>query len=483
MLAVLLFSGTVYEFAINCLIFSFNNKKDLKMKRITLLILTYICIVSGEIDSVVAQSTQPQQNTIHLLNGKNLDSWYTFIKDRGKDSDPKNVFTVKDGILHISGEEWGCITTNEEYSNYKLVVEYKWGTKTLGSRAGKARDSGILFHSKGDDGGYSGTWMHSLECNIIEGGTGDFIVVGDKSNDFLLTSSVAPEKQNGSYIYQSGGEPVTVNGGRINWNGRDPNWKDEENFRGVNDLTNPFGAWNRLECIVKGRDISIYLNGTLVNHAIFSRPDEGRIQIQSEGAEIFYRKIDLTPLPVTPYYIPEGYKSIFNGKDLSGWKIHGTEKWYVNNGELICESGPDKKYGYLSTDKTYKDFTLDFDFKQEADGNSGVFVRSDIKGTAITGWQVEVAPTKMHTGGVYESGGRGWLIQPSAENEKALRQGEWNHMRIKVEGDEITSWLNGIQMVHLKDVKFGTGKGHIALQIHSGGGIKVRWKDLYIEEL
>ena len=162
-------------------------------------------------------------------------------------------------------------------------------------------------------------------------------------------------------------------------------------------------------------------------------------------------------------------KSIFNGKDLSGWTIYGTEKWYVNNGELICESGPDKKYGYLSTDKTYKDFTLDFDFKQEADGNSGVFVRSNIKGTAITGWQVEVAPTKMHTGGVYESGGRGWLIQPSAENEKALRQGEWNHMRIKVEGDEITSWLNGIQMVHLKDVKFGTGKGHIALQIHSGG--------------
>lgn len=91
----------------------------------------------------------------------------------------------------------------------------------------------------------------------------------------------------------------------------------------------------------------------------------------------------------------------------------------------------------------------------------------------------------LHTGGVYEAGmdGRGWLLQPSPENEKALKQGEWNHMRIKVEGDEITSWLNGIQMVHLKDTKFGTGKGHIALQIHSGGGIKVKWKDLYIKEL
>ena len=298
------------------------------MKRIILVMIAGFCIMTGGIGSGFAQSTQPQQNTIHLFNGKDLDGWYTFLQDRGRDRDPKNVFTVKDGILHISGEEWGGITTNKEYSNYKLVVEYKWGTKTIGSRAGKARDSGILFHSKGEDGGYSGIWMHSIECNVIEGGTGDFIVVGDKSNDFLLTSSVAPEKQNESYIYQSGGEPVTVNSGRINWNGRDTNWKDEENFRGVNDLENPLGEWNRLECIAKGRELTFYLNGTLVNHSLFSRPDEGRIQIQSEGAEIFYRRVDLTPLPVTPSYIPEGYNSIFNGNDLSGWKIHGTEKWY-----------------------------------------------------------------------------------------------------------------------------------------------------------
>lgn len=173
---------------------------------------------------------------------------------------------------------------------------------------------------------------------------------------------------------------------------------------------------------------------------------------------------------------------LFNGKDLSGWNIHGTEKWYVDKKELVCESGSDEKYGYLSTDKTYKNFILDLDFKQEANGNSGVFVRSNIKGTAITGWQVEVAPVGLHTGGVYESGGRGWLIQPSPEL-KDIKQGKWNHMRIKVEGDEITSWLNGIQMVHLKDAKFGSGMGYIALQIHSGGGIKVRWKDLFIKEL
>ncbi|GAO43243.1 3-keto-disaccharide hydrolase [Flavihumibacter petaseus] len=176
-------------------------------------------------------------------------------------------------------------------------------------------------------------------------------------------------------------------------------------------------------------------------------------------------------------------KKLFNGKDLSGWNVHGTEKWYVDNGELVCESGPDKQYGYLSTDKHYKNFILTLKFKLEANGNSGVFIRSGIEGTKISGWQVEVAPPDMHTGGIYESYGRGWLIQPKPEDEKALKATEWNEMKIEVKGDEVTSWLNGTQMVHLKDEKIGAGDGFIALQIHDGGGIKVRWKDIRIQEL
>ncbi|HOA37048.1 MAG TPA: DUF1080 domain-containing protein [Flavihumibacter sp.] len=175
--------------------------------------------------------------------------------------------------------------------------------------------------------------------------------------------------------------------------------------------------------------------------------------------------------------------SIFNGKDLTGWTAHGTEKWYVENGELICESGPDKGYGYLSTDKHYKNFILTVKFKEEANGNSGIFIRSSIDGTTISGWQVEVAPAGMHTGGIYESYGRGWLIQPKPEDEKMLNATGWNTMKIKVNGDEVTSWLNGKEMVHIKDEKIGQGVGFIALQIHDGGGIKVRWKDLKIQEL
>lgn len=175
-------------------------------------------------------------------------------------------------------------------------------------------------------------------------------------------------------------------------------------------------------------------------------------------------------------------KSIFNGKDLKGWTAHGTEKWFVEKGELICESGPDKQYGYLSTDKAYQDFTLTLDFKQEANGNSGVFIRSSIEGTKISGWQVEVAPLNSHTGGVYESYGRGWLIQPKAEDEKWLKTGKWNKLKISAKGDEVTTWLNGHQMIYFKDEKIGRGKGFIALQIHDGGGIKVRWKNIKIKE-
>lgn len=175
--------------------------------------------------------------------------------------------------------------------------------------------------------------------------------------------------------------------------------------------------------------------------------------------------------------------SLFNGKDLDGWTVHGTEKWYVEGSELICESGPEKKYGYLSTNSPYKNFILSINFKQEANGNSGVFFRSSIDGVKISGWQVEVAPAGQHTGGIYESYGRGWLIKPEASKEKFLKPGKWNTLRIKVVNDEVTTWLNGQEMVYFKDDKIGKGNGFIALQIHDGGGIKVRWKKIRLEQL
>jgi hypothetical protein len=176
-------------------------------------------------------------------------------------------------------------------------------------------------------------------------------------------------------------------------------------------------------------------------------------------------------------------EKLFNGKDLTGWTVYGTEKWYVEKGVLVSESGPDKGYGYLGTTAEYGDFEVELEFKQEANGNSGVFIRSTVDGTKVSGWQVEVAPPGNDTGGIYESYGRGWLIKPDPEKDKALKFGEWNTMRIVVQGDRVISYVNGVEMVNYADEKIGAGKGGVLLQIHDGGGIKVYWRNIVLKKL
>lgn len=261
--------------------------------------LKYLCfliIISGFYNPIFAQSSLSTSPNLSLFNGKDLGGWYSFIKGRGKNIDPLNVFSVNEGMIHISGEEYGSIVTEGEYENYRLVVEFKWGNKTFAPREFNTRDGGVLLHSIGKDGGFSGIWMNSIECQIIEGGTGDFIVVGDGTKTFSITSKVTPESKPGANYYHPDGQPVTINSGRINWYGRDPDWKDEIGFRGNQDVENNVGEWNKIECLAMGGNISIFLNGILVNEAYNVQPQQGRIQIQSEGAEMFIRKVELFPL-------------------------------------------------------------------------------------------------------------------------------------------------------------------------------------------
>lgn len=175
--------------------------------------------------------------------------------------------------------------------------------------------------------------------------------------------------------------------------------------------------------------------------------------------------------------------SLFDGKSLDGWRVHGTELWYVEDGELVGESGPDKEYGYLATEASFKNFDVTVEFSQEANGNSGLFFRSSLDGTRITGWQAEIAPPGNPTGGIYESYGRGWLIKPPEGSDRSLKMGGWNTLRVRAVGDEVTTWLNGEQMVQLTDELIGKAEGVIALQIHDGGGIKVRWRNLRVQRL
>lgn len=232
-----------------------------------------------------------------LFDGRSLDGWYTFIDGRGVDSDPKGVFTVADGMIHVTGEEFGCITTKEAFCDYRVTVEFKWGEKRWPPRENRTRDSGLLVHSVGEDGAFGGSWLYSIEANIIEGGLGDFIVVGDGSDRFSLTADSAPEKsKKGAFVWQKGGTPQTIHGGRIDWYGRDPDWEDIADFAGRNDLDAPHGEWNRLEVVADGDKLDVYVNGKLVNQGYNVRPSAGRLQIQSEAAEIFIRRIDIAPL-------------------------------------------------------------------------------------------------------------------------------------------------------------------------------------------
>lgn len=240
----------------------------------------------------VREVTEP----IALFNGQDLTNWYTFLQEHGVNNDPNGVFTVQDGMIRISGEDWGCINTHDSFDRYRAIVEFKWGEKTWGKREKATRDSGFLVHSVGEDGGYSGIWKHSIEVQMIEGGTGDFIVVGDGTDAFSLTANVAKEKQGSSHIYKTKGQPVTINSGRINWWGRSPDWEDVLGFRGEHDVEKPVGEWNTLEVIVDRGAIQVFLNGIHVNASVETTPTSGQLQIQSEGAELFVRRIDLLPL-------------------------------------------------------------------------------------------------------------------------------------------------------------------------------------------
>jgi Domain of Unknown Function (DUF1080) len=239
-----------------------------------------------------------------LFNGKDLTNFYTWLKGHGKNNDPEKVFTVHDGMIHVSGKTFGGLITEKEYDNYHLVAEYKWGEKTWAPREDKARDSGILLHCVGEDGAVGGVWMESIECQMIEGGTGDFILVRGKHQP-VLTAEVekrptgAGAKKRDEYYYKPGADPVQFPRDRvtrINWFGRDPGWKDVKDFRGRQDVERPVGQWNRLECVCDGDKITNILNGTVVNVGTKVSPSRGKILFQSEGAEVFFRRIDLKPL-------------------------------------------------------------------------------------------------------------------------------------------------------------------------------------------
>lgn len=209
-----------------------------------------ILLASG----ALARADEP----VRLFNGKDLSGWHAYIPHKDKSDpkgDPNGVFKVEDGAIHVSGEEFGCLTTDEEFENYRLVLEFKWGEKRYPPREKAKRDSGVLLHCVGPDK----IWTKSIECQIQEGDCGDFHLVS--------------------------GTEITVDGKRVK--GFHKKTKDAEK---------PNGEWNTIEVVCDGGKITNIVNGEVVNEGYDASVTKGKILLQSEGAEVFYRKVELSPL-------------------------------------------------------------------------------------------------------------------------------------------------------------------------------------------
>lgn len=258
--------------------------------------------------SPAEQAAVTVTDTIQLFNGKDLSSFYSWlVGDRY--GDPSRVFSVVQQVdgapaIRISGEKYGGIVTRQRYRRYRLIVEFRWGLLTWAPRTERSRDSGVLVHAEGADGNtgadFNGPWMRSIEAQIIEGGTGDFILVGGfeadgRDLDPAMSATVEPDR-NGQPVYARHGTARTFTGGRINWYGRDPDWNDVLGFRGVQDVESPAGQWTRLEVVVDDDRITNIVNGRVVNMGTAPSLKEGRIIIQSEGAEMYLRRVELHPL-------------------------------------------------------------------------------------------------------------------------------------------------------------------------------------------
>jgi hypothetical protein len=258
------------------------------MRTMLVLACVWLSLAPAVPEPTASRVTAP----VKLFDGRSLDGWYTWTKDH-RYEDPAHVFSVQDGLLRISGEEWGGITTRAAYSDYRLVVEWKWGTRTWGERKSSARDSGILVHGIGPDGAASGVWLESYEAQVIEGGVGDFILVSGQGHPAFTATT----RQDGDQFYwDEHAPPRRMTEGRLNWFGRDPDWKDVLGFRGRRDVERPAGEWNRQEVVADGDTLTNIVNGVVVARATACSHQAGKIQLQSEGAEILVRTVELQPL-------------------------------------------------------------------------------------------------------------------------------------------------------------------------------------------
>ncbi len=247
-----------------------------------------------------------------LFDGTSLANFDTWLVDH-HGTDPAGVFTVVNSVdgapaIRISGRFFGGLITKQSYRDYRLIVEYRWGGPTWAPRATAARDSGLLLHAQGRPGSsspdFNGPWLRSLEFQIIEGGVGDILVLPGYSDAGVFVQNSLKVRtrtdRDGEDVFDPHGVPKVFSSARINWWGRSEDWEDRLGFRGPQDVDSPGLDWTRLEAVAEKGSLRYYVNGRLVNAATDASVTEGKIMIQSEGAEIYIRRVELQPPLTSP---------------------------------------------------------------------------------------------------------------------------------------------------------------------------------------
>ena len=239
----------------------------------------------------------PVLETIHPFNGTDLSGFTTWLQATGP-NDPQKDYRAADGMMQISGRGMGYLATVNEYRNYHLSVEYKWGERSDGS--GNVRNSGILLHATGPPGNARGIWMASVECQLAQGCEGDIICIRGRDDDDRIIpvtlSSDTRIAEDGRTRWQKGGLKTSYAGKQFWWSKHEVGFKEVLDARGSHDVASPLGEWTKVECICDGDRITLKVNGTIVNECYDVYPAAGRILLENEKNEIHFRNLELRPL-------------------------------------------------------------------------------------------------------------------------------------------------------------------------------------------
>ncbi len=430
--------------------------------------MNFIKIGAAALLMGVAASCVPSHNTLTkkeaaegwvlLFDGETTNGWRNY-----NSTDPNTAWHVVDGCLQAKGsgdDATGYIVTEKEYENF--ILSWDW-------KLSKGGNSGMLYH-------------------VVE------------SPRFSVPYVTGPEYQ---LIDVEGWEEANAPTKLEEWQKLGVDYAmhlpDQSKMK-----VNPQGEWNNSMIVFDNGHVEHWLNGEKIvefeawtddwfarkasgkwgNATEYGLASKGVICLQDHGYPASFRNIKIKELPRKAGKTV----SLFNGKDLTGWELFGSMRVSVDNeGNLVTQNGEDLQYGYLGTREYYKDFDLTVEFKQESNGNSGLFFHSFVHGgyesNVVNGWQCEVAPKGNDTGGIYESYGRGWLVQIPDEKEEIIKEGEWNTLRLRVEGNKVQTWLNGEAMIEINDELIGSKTGRIMLQIHDGNNITVKWRNFNLTTL